>query len=107
MTALLLFVIFLHATTGVLNYLIHHDVLYPPVLQSAIWALVLCVYSFSPDFPPLDRTTLLLISAANLAFTLGGYVTTLDVSLSRCNTPAIEQRDLWFLKAVLGIAAIG
>jgi len=76
----------LMALVAAVSWLRYGDVLYPPVIQAAVWAAVLLVYLLSGSaFMPVGYGSLMIFGAGVLLFAAGGYAATWNFRLPRAS----------------------
>ena len=75
-------------TLGVAGFLRYGDVMYPPVLHCAVWALVLALGSlFGGALDPVPTSVLILIALSGLTFSAGAYAATYTLGREQVWSP--------------------
>ena len=94
---------------ALMNFAIHRDVLYPPVLQNAMWGLIVLLFAtWSDVFATLSLESAIIIMTASLVFSAGGYAATVGMKAQRALAPPTLTRvDRWFVYGASLIAAAG
>jgi oligosaccharide repeat unit polymerase len=77
MTSIQLFALVVLFVLTALNYYRYNDALYPPVLQGALWLIVLLLFILYQDaFIPLSNTMYYVVMIGVITFTIGSYLAT-------------------------------
>src|SRR6185369_16014085 len=87
-------VCFFAACLVIVNYLRLKDALYPAVIHSALWGMVLTAYLASEDiFPPLSGEMYFVVVAGLITFSLGCYFATIGCREGVLPSPATVVDD--------------
>jgi len=94
---------------GVAGFLRYGDVMYPPVLHCAVWALVLVLGAvFGGALDPVPTSVLILIGLSGLTFSAGAYAATWTLGREQVwAPPAGEAPHTGFTRALTLISLAG
>jgi len=92
---------------AVASYLRFRDPLYPPVIHSSLWALVVFLFALNSDaFYPLSWKLYFLVGFGCFAFALGSYIATYEFRPEH-KVWRFPVETNWLLVALLTISVIG
>ncbi len=98
--------------SGYAAYVLTKNILHPSVVYAAIWVTQLTgLLLFGDRFVPLSEEVLFVVALGGVMFTVGGYLSSIDVGAERrLMRPRKVRRDpvfYWIAAIAVGICAVG